>query len=276
MKKSNSTILKVLVHFFTIITFSIITFIVMYIFIKGIPNLKLSLFSPVYTSENVSLLPSLINTIFMVILSLLFALPFGIGGGVYLCEYSKKGSRIVTFINVTLETLSGIPSIIYGLFGSLFFVKFLRLHLSLLSGSLTLSIMVLPIITSTTVEALKSVKDDLREGSYALGCSKSRTIFCVVLPSAFPGILSGIILSVGRIVGESAALIFTSGTVAEVAKSIFSSSRTLSLHMYILSSEGLHLEECYASGVVLLILVILINALSIKLSKKIERRSMGE
>lgn len=276
MKKSNSTILKVLVHFFTIITFSIITFIVMYIFIKGIPNLKLSLFSPVYTSENVSLLPSLINTIFMVILSLLFALPFGIGGGVYLCEYSKKGSRIVTFINVTLETLSGIPSIIYGLFGSLFFVKFLHFGLSLLSGSLTLSIMILPIITSTTVEALKSVKDDLREGSYALGCSKSRTIFCVVLPSSFPGILSGIILSVGRIVGESAALIFTSGTVAEVAKSIFSSSRTLSLHMYILSSEGLHLEECYASGVVLLILVILINMFSLKLSKKIKRRSMGE
>lgn len=276
MKKSNSTILKVLVHFFTIITFSIITFIVMYIFIKGIPNLKLSLFSPVYTSENVSLLPSLINTIFMIILSLLFALPFGIGGGVYLCEYSKKGSRIVTFINVTLETLSGIPSIIYGLFGSLFFVKFLHFGLSLLSGSLTLSIMILPIITSTTVEALKSVKDDLREGSYALGCSKSRTIFCVVLPSAFPGILSGIILSVGRIVGESAALIFTSGTVAEVANSIFSSSRTLSLHMYILSSEGLHLEECYASGVVLLILVILINMFSLKLSKKIKRRSMGE
>ena len=158
--------------------------------------------------------------------------------------------------------MSGIPSIVYGLFGSLFFVKYLGLGLSLLSGALTLSIMILPLIMRTTEEALRSVPDSYREGSFGLGAGKLRTVFSIVLPCAVPGILSGVILGIGRIVGESAALIFTAGTVAEIATSIFSSARTLSVHMYSISGEGLYIKQTYATAVVLLVVVILINALS--------------
>ena len=172
---------------------------------------------------------------------------------------------------MTTETLSGIPSIIYGLFGSLFFVKYLGFGLSLLSGACTLSIMILPLIIRTTQEALKNVPDSYREGSFGLGAGKLRTIFSIVLPCATPGILSGVILGIGRIVGESAALIFTAGTVAEVISNIFSSARTLSVHMYAISGEGLYINQTYATAVVLLIVVILINVLSNFVAKKIKK-----
>lgn len=244
-------------------------FMIAYILINGIPNLTPELFAVRYTSENVSLLPALINTLSITLLSLLFAVPAGIGAAIYLTEYAGRGNRLVSMVGITTETLSGIPSIVYGLFGSLFFVKYLGMGLSLLSGALTLSIMILPLIMRTTEEALKSVPDSYREGSYGLGAGKLKTVFSVVLPCAVPGILAGVILGIGRIVGESAALIFTAGTVAEIADSIFSSARTLSVHMYAISGEGLYIDQTYATAVVLLGVVILINGLSGFAAKKI-------
>lgn len=249
----------VLVHAGALFSVATLAFIVFYILIKGIPNLTPELFSLHYDSENVSMLPALINTLFMVVIALVLALPIGIGAAIYLVEYVKKGSRFVGLVRLTAETLTGIPSIIYGLFGSIFFVKFCNMGLSLLSGSLTLSIMVLPVILRTTEESLKMVPDSYREGSFGLGAGKLRTISQVVLPSAIPGIVNGVILSIGRIVGESAALIFTAGTIAEVAGSVFSSARTLAVHMYVLSGEGLYMNQTFATAVVLLLLAILLN-----------------
>lgn len=252
-----------------VITISAIVFIILYILIKGIPHLSSSLFAWEYTSENVSLLPALINTLFMTALSLIIAVPIGIISAIYLVEYAKRGNKLVGIVRITTETLSGIPSIVYGLFGSLFFVKACGFDLSLLSGALTLSIMILPLIMRTTEEALIAVPDSYREGSFGLGAGKLRTVFRIVLPTAIPGILSGVILSIGRIVGESAALVFTAGTVAEVAKGLFSSTRTLAVHMYAISGEGLYIGQTYATAVVLLLLVIVINALSGLIAKKI-------
>lgn len=251
-----------------VLTMTALLFVIVYILVKGIPHLTPELFARKYSSENVSLLPALINTLFMTILSLLFAVPVGIGAAVYLTEYAKRGNKLVVFVGMTAETLSGIPSIVYGLFGALFFVKYIGFGLSLLSGALTLSIMILPLIMRTTEEALRSVPDSYREGSFGLGAGKLRTVFKIVLPSAVPGILSGVILGIGRIVGESAALIFTAGTVAEPASSILDSARTLSVHMYTISGEGLYIDQTYATAVVLLIVVIIINALSGRIAKR--------
>lgn len=251
-----------------VFTMTTLLFVIVYILVKGIPHLTPELFARKYSSENVSLLPALINTLFMTVLSLLFAVPVGIGAAVYLTEYAKRGNKLVVFVGMTAETLSGIPSIVYGLFGALFFVKYIGFGLSLLSGALTLSIMILPLIMRTTEEALRSVPDSYREGSFGLGAGKLRTVFKIVLPSAVPGILSGVILGIGRIVGESAALIFTAGTVAEPASSILDSARTLSVHMYTISGEGLYIDQTYATAVVLLIVVIIINALSGRIAKR--------
>ncbi|MCB2862093.1 phosphate ABC transporter permease PstA [Streptococcus suis] len=246
-------------------------FIVGYILLKGIPFLRPELFSWTYNSENVSMLPALLNTILMAILALLIALPIGIGASVYLTEYAKSGNPLVTVVRMATETLPGIPSIIYGLFGALFFVKFLNLGLSIIAGAATLSIMILPLIMRTTEEALLSVEDGYREGSFALGAGKLRTIFQVVLPSALPGIFSGVVLALGRVIGESAALIFTAGTVAEVAKSLTSSGRTLAVHMYLISGEGIYVNQTYATAVILLILVIVMNLLSEWIANKLGR-----
>lgn len=264
-----SLVLFLAVCLAALVTTAALLFIVGYILVNGLPHLTPSLFEWKYTTENVSLLPALINTLFMTVLALLFAVPIGIGAAIYLTEYAKRGNRIVGPVRITAETLSGIPSIVYGLFGQLFFVKFLGMGLSLLSGSLTLAIMILPLIMRTTEEALLAVPDSYREGSFGLGAGKLRTVFRIVLPSAIPGILSGVILGIGRIVGESAALIFTAGTVAKVADSLFASTRTLAVHMYSLSTEGLYLNQTYATAVVLLVVVILINGVSELLAKKI-------
>lgn len=264
-----SLILFLLVCLCAAITMLALAFVIVYILVKGIPYLTMDLFQWEYNSENVSLLPALLNTLLMAALSLLFAVPVGIFSAVYLNEYAKKGNKIVSLVRITTETLSGIPSIVYGLFGSLFFVKFMEFGLSLLSGSLTLSIMILPLIMRSTEEALLAVPDSYREGSFGLGAGKLRTVFKIVLPSAVPGILSGIILGIGRIVGESAALIFTAGTVAKVAESVFSSTRTLAVHMYTISTEGLYINQAYATAVVLLVVVIIINGLSSLVAKKL-------
>ena len=257
-----SIILFCMVYLAAFLSFLVITFIVIYILVKGVPHLSKGLFALTYTTENVSLLPALINTLLIAVLTLLIAVPIGIGASIYLTEYARRDNPLVSIIRIATETLSGIPSIIYGLFGALFFVKYAHFGLSLLSGGITLSIMILPLIMRTTEEALLSVPDGYREGAFALGAGKLRTIFRIVLPSAIPGIFSGVILAIGRIIGESAALIFTAGTVAEVARSVFSSSRTLAVHMYAISGEGLYLNQTYATAVVLLVLVIGINVLS--------------
>ena len=264
-----SLILFSVVVLAAVITVTALIFIIAYILIKGIPYIKLDLFSLEYNTDNVSLLPALVNTLFMIFLSLLFSVPIGIGAAIYLTEYAKRGNKIVGAVRVTAETLSGIPSIVYGLFGSLFFVKFLGFGLSLLSGSLTLAIMILPLIMRTTEEALIAVPDSYREGSFGLGAGRLRTVFKVVLPTAVPGILSGIILGIGRVVGESAALIYTAGTVPSIVKSVFNSSRTLAVHMYALSDEGIYLNQTYATAVVLLVFVIIINAISELLARKL-------
>lgn len=264
-----SLLLYISVNVAALITLTALIFIIAYILIKGIPYLSTDLFAWEYTTENVSLLPALINTIFMTILSLAVAVPVGVGSAIYLTEYAGRGNRLVSIIRITAETLSGIPSIVYGLFGSIFFVSLCGFGLSLLSGALTLAIMILPLIMRSTEEALIAVPDMYREGSFGLGAGKLRTVFKILLPCAMPGIISGIILAIGRIVGESAALIFTAGTIASVAKNVFSSTRTLAVHMYALSGEGLYINQTYATAVMLLVLVIVINALSELIAKKL-------
>ena len=257
------------------ITAVVLLFLVGYILVKGIPHLSLDLFAWKYNSTNVSFMPALINTLLMVALALLISLPLGVGAAIYLVEYTGKGNKLVGLVRLTAETLTGIPSIVYGLFGMLFFVNWAGWKLSLISGACTLAIMVLPTIMRTTEEALKSVPDSFREGSFGLGAGRLRTVFKIVLPSAVPGILAGVILAIGRIVGESAALIYTAGTVPEVPSSLLDSARTLSVHMYALSSEGLYINQTYATAVALLVIVIGINALSAFLAKKINAKSAG-
>ena len=250
-------------------TFLMLIFIISHIVINGVPYIRPSLFALRYNSDNVSLFPALITTIMTVILSLLIAVPVGVFAAIYLVEYAKRGNRLVKLVRVTAETLAGIPSIVYGLFGMLFFVIWLGWGMSVLAGACTLSIMILPLIMRTTEESLKSVPDSYREGSFGLGAGKLRTVFRIVLPSASPGILAGVILATGRIVGETAALLYTAGSIARVPQSPMASGRTLAIHMYALSSEGLYTGQAYATAVILLVVVIGINGLSAYLAKKI-------
>ena len=262
--------LKAVTIFAAVLTVLVLGFLIVYILVKGVPHLTPQLFAWEYDSENVSMLPSIINTLMMTVLTLLIAIPFGIGSAIYLVEYASSKNRFVPVIRMTAETLTGIPSIVYGLFGMLFFNSLFGI--SILSGALTLAIMVLPVIMRTTEEALLSVPKKYREGSFGLGAGKLRTIFKIVLPAAMPGIFSGIVLSVGRIVGETAALIYTAGTVTKAASSIFNSGRTLSVHMYLLSKEGLNTDQAYATAVVLLVLVIFINFISGRIASRVQKQ----
>lgn len=264
-----SALVSLLVWLAALLTMAVMIFLVGFIVIKGVRYLTPDLFSFTYNSDNVSLMPALINTLVITLLSLVIAIPFGVFAAIYLVEYAKKGSCLVRLIRITAETLSGIPSIIYGLFGLLFFSTALGWGYSLLSGSLTLVIMILPVIIRTSEEALLAVPDSYREASFGLGAGKLRTIFKVVLPSAVPGILSGVVLSTGRIVGETAALLYTAGSVAKVPGSLMGSGRTLAVHMYVLSSEGLYMNQAFATAVVLLILVLALNGLSGMLARKL-------
>ncbi len=267
-----SLVQRLLVLLAALVTFGVLVALIVYILVMGVPNLRPSLFAWKYTSENASMLPAIINTLVMIVLTLLMSVPFGIGAAIYLVEYASRGNRLVKLIRMTAETLSGIPSIVFGLFGFLMFVVALHMGNSMLAGALTLAIMVLPTILRTTEEALKAVPDSFREGSFGLGAGRLRTVFRVVLPSAVPGIFSGVILAIGRIVGETAALIFTSGTVTGVAGGLLESGRTLAIHMYCLLNEGLYTEEAYATAVVLLVLVIGINALSGAVARRLAKR----
>lgn len=266
-----SKILKALVYLSALVTFTVLIFLIAYILIQGVPHLNGDLFALHYTSDNASLVPALINTVIITVLSLLFAVPIGIFSAVFLVEYSGKGNKFVDLVRMTTETLQGIPSIIYGLFGMLFFVNKMKMDYSILAGALTLSIMILPLIMRTTEEALKSVPDLYREGSFGLGAGKLRTVFRIVLPAAMPGIMAGIILAIGRIVGETAALIYTAGTMPKVPSSLFGSGRTLAIHMYLLANEGLYMNQAYATAVVLLILVVGINAFSAWIARRLTK-----
>ncbi len=277
-----SWLLKILVWLAAAITAGVILLMVGYILVTGIPNLTLDLFAWTFTTDNQSMMPALVNTVVMTLLTLVMAVPVGVCAAIYMVEYAKRGNKLVKVVRLTAETLSGIPSIVYGLFGMMFFNILLEWGYSMLAGVVTLAIMILPLILRTTEEALLSVPDSYREGSFGLGAGKLRTVFRVILPPAMPGILSGVILSIGRIVGESAALIFTSGSgkdnlmlgksgnfFADLFAPLFQSTRTLSVHMYNLMSEGLHMKEAQATAVVLLVLVIAINAGSARLAKKL-------
>lgn len=266
-----SLIMMLLVKLAALITFTVLIFLIIYILVHGVPYLKPSLFSLHYNSENASLMPALINTVIMTLLSLLLAVPIGIFSAIFLAEYAGKGNKFVDIIRLTTETLSGIPSIVYGLFGMLFFVSTCHWGFSLLAGAFTLAIMILPLIMRTTEEALLSVPDSYREGSFGLGAGKLRTVFYIVLPSAVPGILAGVILAIGRIVGETAALIYTAGSVAQVPSSVLGSGRTLAVHMYLLASEGLYMDQAYATAVILLVLVVVINTLSGIVAKRLTK-----
>ena len=272
LKHPLSFVPLILIGLASIITVASIIFIIIYILVNGIPNLTTDLFSLHYNSKNQSMLPSIFNTVFITFLTLLIAVPIGIFSAVYLVEYAKKGSKLVKVIRVTTETLAGIPSIVFGLFGFLAFVIALGWGYSMIAGVLTLVMMVLPTIIRTTEEALLAVPNSYREGSFGLGAGKIRTIFKIIVPTAIPGILSGVILAIGRIVGETAALIYTSGTVAETATSLTDSARTLSVHLYCLLSEGLFTNQAYATAVILLLLVVGINALSNFIAKKLAKK----
>ena len=270
--RPGSLIVRILVLISAIFTIGVLFSLIIYILVNGGANLSPRLFEWEFNTDNMSMMPAIISTVYITALSLLMAVPVGIFSAIYLVEYAKRGSKLVKVIRTTTETLQGIPSIVYGLFGYILFVITLGWSYSLLAGAVTLAIMILPLIIRTTEEALISVPDSYREGSFGLGAGKLRTVFKIILPCAVPGILAGVILAIGRIVGESAALIFTAGTVAQVPGSLFESARTLSVHMYALLSEGLYTEEAYATAVVLLVLVILINGLSGFIAKKLATR----
>lgn len=267
-----SFVLLVLVYLSAIISAGALFFLIIYILVKGVPNLTPELFAWEYTTENVSCMPAIINTVIITLLTLLIAVPFGIGSAIYLTEYAKKGNKLVKVIRTMAETLSGIPSIVYGLFGMMFFVTALQWNMSLLAGAFTLAIMILPTIMRTTEEALLTVPMSYREGSFGLGAGKLRTIVKIVLPSAVPGILAGVILSIGRIVGETAALIYTSGSATGVVTGVMDSGRTLAIHMYVLANEGLYTNQAWGTAVVLLVMVFGINTLSAVIAKKIGNR----
>ena len=270
-KKPSDWIRFILMWASAIITVSILLYIVGFILVRGIPHIKPSLFSTTYTTQNQSLFPALVTTVMMVGLTLLLAVPFGVCTAIYLVEYATRGNKLVKIIRMTTETLAGIPSIVYGLFGYVFFVFWLGWGRSILAGCFTMAIMILPIIIRTTEESLKSIPDSYREGSFSLGAGRLRTVMRITLPSALPGIFAGIILSVGRIVGETAALIYTIGSVIKIPNSLFSQGRTLALHVWTLSTEGLYTNQAYATAVVLLVVVLGINAISTTIEKRFKQ-----
>lgn len=264
MKKS----FKIIIYVLSLLGFAAGGIVIAYILLNGIPNISPSLFEFKYSSQNVSIIPALVTTFLSIVITLIVTLPIGIFTAIYLSQYAKN-KFIIKSVRFATEILSSIPSIVYGLFGYLFFVDALHLGYSLIAGCLTVSIMILPTIIRTTEEAILNVNPLQAHASLALGATKIQTIFKIIIPEAINGILGGIFLSTGRIVGESAALIYTMGTVAKTPSSIFDSARTMAVHMYVLSTEGFHVKEAYATAVLLLVFVILLNFVSAKISKAI-------
>lgn len=270
MKRPFSFALLILVLIAAAITVGAVAYVVLYALVQGIPHLKPSLFAWEWTTLNQSMLPALINTLLLAFFALLIAVPIGVFAAIFMVEYAKSTNVFVKIVRMAAETLAGIPSIVYGLFGMIFFVKLFGWGYCLLSGICTMAIMILPLIMRTTEEALKAVPDSFREGSFALGAGKLRTIFVIILPSAMPGIISGVILGLGRVVGETAALLYTAGSTCRVL-GLMGDSRTLAVHMYLLANEGMHVGEAWATGVVLILLVVLINGLAEFVGNKLKK-----
>lgn len=267
-QKIFSNLIKIFMYVFTFISFGLLVWIFATVAIKGIPLLNAGMFSIRHTTSNLSMLPAIIHTLVIILISLSISVPIGVFTAIYLVEYAPKGSKFVKAVRMATETLQGIPSIVYGLFGYLFFVRVVGLGYSQLAGAFTLTIMILPLIIRATEEALIAVPDSLRMASYGLGARKLRTIFNVVLPPAMNGLISGVILAIGRIFGETAALQFTAGTFARLAPPQ-NQGATLSVFMYNLTAEGRHTKESYASAFVLLVIAIIINALSTTLGNRL-------
>lgn len=274
--RMSSCVFRGCVYTATVLTVLAVCFIIGYILVMGIPQIKPEMFELTYNSTNVSFMPALFNALIMIVLAVSVSSVFGIGAAVFLNEYTNRGNWFVRLVALATETLSGIPSIVYGLFGLLFFVYYLQWGLSLMAGAATMAIMTFPIIMCATQEALQAVPDLYREGSFGLGAGRFRTVFKIVLPSAIPGILGGIILAIGRTVGESAALIYTAGSIAAIPISVFDSTRTLAVHMYLLASEGLHIDATYATAVVLLVFVLIVNLASSAVANKISKGSISD
>lgn len=272
----SSWIFRYAVKIATLLTVLAVCLIIGYILIMGIPQIKPEMFELEYNSDNVSFMPALFNTLIVIVMAVSCSSIFGIGAAFFLNEYTNKQNFFVRIVALATETLSGIPSIVYGLFGLLFFVYYLQWGLSLLAGVCTMAIMTFPIIMRASQEALAAVPDLYREGSFGLGAGRFRTVFKIVLPAAIPGILGGIILAIGRTVGESAALIYTAGSIAAVPETVFSSTRTLAVHMYLLASEGLHIDATYATAVLLLVFVLLINFATSAVANRISKGNMSD
>jgi phosphate transport system permease protein len=274
-RKVKSVLLKSFVWLCGILTVGVLIYILLFILLRGIPKINLVFLFGEYNSETLSAFSSIVATIQMIFLSLIISVPIGVFCAIYLAEYAKRGSIAVKIIRLATDTLAGIPSIVYGLFGMIFFVNILGFRASVLSGVCTISIMILPVIISSSEEAVKSVPDTYREGSLGLGATRIHTVFRIVLPTAMPGILSGVILAIGRIVGETAALIFTSGTnvMKNPSLDLLSSQRTLAIHMYMLAGEGLpHSKDmAFATGAILILIVFTVNYTTTKLAGRIGR-----
>ncbi len=272
----SSWVFRYAVKIATVLTVLAVCLIIGYILVMGIPQIKPEMFELEYNSDNVSFMPALFNTLIVIVMAVSCSSIFGIGAAIFLNEYTNKTNIFVRIVALATETLSGIPSIVYGLFGLLFFVYYLQWGLSLLAGACTMAIMTFPIIMRASQEALAAVPDLYREGSFGLGAGRFRTVFKIVLPAAIPGILGGIILAIGRTVGESAALIYTAGSIAAVPETVFSSTRTLAVHMYLLASEGLHIDATYATAVLLLLFVLLINFATSAVANRISKGKMTD
>jgi len=274
-RKLISLVLKAGVWLCGIMTVGILIFILLFILLRGVPNINMEFLFGKYNSDTLSAFSSIVTTFEMILISLLVAVPIGVFCAIYLTEYAKRGNKAVKIIRLAVDTLAGIPSIVYGLFGMILFVNILGFRASVLSGICTVSIMILPVIISSSEEAIKSVPEMYREGSLGLGATRLGTVFRIVVPTAMPGILSGVILAIGRIVGETAALIFTSGTnvLENPTLDLFASQRTLAIHMYMLASEGLpHSKDmAFATGAILILVVFLVNLATTKLAGRLGR-----
>lgn len=273
-------VLKALIFLSAGITVLLLAGILIYIVMRGFPNLSWEFLStaPSALKKRFGILPSIINTLYMIIITLVISTPIGVGAAIYLTEYAKQG-RLIRLIEFTIETLAGIPSIIYGLFGAIFFGTLLQLGYSILSGAFTLTIMVLPLIIRTTEEALKTVPESYREGALGMGATKWYMIRTVILPSSLPGIITAVILSIGRIVGESAALLYTAGSVTNLPANWLthptSSGATLTVQMYFAVSEGRYIEQGFGIALVLMVIVLLINGLTKVLANRATNKAKG-
>lgn len=272
-RKNKDKLLVALIYLSAIITVGILIVIVGFILLQGIGKINLNfLFSNYSASGDGGILPMVITTVYMILVSILVATPVGILSAVYLQEYAKQG-KIIKIIRFATECLAGIPSIVYGLFGGLFFVVALNLNYSILSGGLTVAIIILPTIIRSTEEALKTVPKTYREASLGLGATKFQTLYKITLPSAVPGILSGVILSIGRIIGESAAILLTAGTVAKMPFTVFDSARTLTVHSYLLTKEMGDIQTACAVGIVLIVIVFALDTTAKLIAKKLNKAS---